>query len=131
MQQFKEKALSLLLSLVAVLAPVKSTLIAVGVLIVADLITGLVASAKKKEPITSAGLRRTVTKMFVYQLAVISGFIAEKYLIGDLMPVTKIVSGMIGIVELKSIFENLNIVSGENLLKQIIEKLGSSNAPKE
>lgn len=127
LQQAKDKLATASLGVFAVLAPVKPTLIAVGVLIVADLISGLIAAAKKKEPITSAGLRRTVTKMFVYQMAVVTGFIAETYLIGDLVPVTKIVSGMIGVVELKSVFENLNIISGQNLLKQIIEKLGSNN----
>src|SRR5687768_11990257 len=84
------------------LAPIKPLLITVEVLVFADLITGVLAARKRKEPIRSAGLGRTVSKMLVYQLAVISGHLVGKYMIDDAIPVVKLVAGVIGLVELKS-----------------------------
>jgi len=117
----------LVLSIFAVLAPIKAILIVTGFLIIADLISGLLAAKKRGETINSAGLRRTVTKMMVYNLAVISGFLVEKYMISDIFPISKLISGVIAIVELKSILENLNKINGTDIFKTIIEKLGSIN----
>lgn len=117
---------AILISSLAVFAPIKHLLLATGVMIFADLITGIMAARKAGEPITSAGLRRTLTKLFVYEAAIILAFIAEHY-ISDILPFVKMTSAMVSVVELKSIYENLNIVSGNQLLKTLIEKLGSSN----
>lgn len=123
----KDKLIALGLSIVAVFAPIQAMIITTGVLIGADLIVGIWAASKQGHPITSAGIRRTVTKMFIYETALLLGFLAEHYLLSDLLPATKIVSGMIGITELKSIYENLNTISGSDLLKTAIAKLGSEN----
>jgi hypothetical protein len=87
---------ALALSILAVLAPIKTVMIVTGVLIFADLILGILAARKRGEPITSAALRRTVSKMIAYQVAIITGFLCEKYLIEDAIPVTKLIAGMIG-----------------------------------
>jgi hypothetical protein len=115
------------ISLFAVFAPIKAIIITVGFLIVMDCITGIFAAMKRGEKISSAALRRTVTKAFVYQSAVITGFLVEVYLIDKAFPINKVVAGLIGVVEFKSILENLNTIHGENLFKSIIEKLGSIN----
>ena len=122
----------ILMSTLAVFAPVKAILIVTGVLIMADLISGIMAAKKRGESISSAGLRRTITKIFVYNMAVVTGFLVEKYMITDIFPVSKLIAGIISVVELKSILENLNTINGTDIFKTIIEKLGSSNdAPKE
>lgn len=118
---------ALALSCLAVFAPIKAMLIVTGVLIFADLVTGVWAAWKRKEPITSAGFRRTATKIFVYETALCLGWLAEHYMLDGAVPVTKIVSGMIGLIEIKSVYENLNVVSDEKLLKSVIDKLGSDN----
>jgi hypothetical protein len=115
------------ISILAVFAPIKAILITVGFLIFMDCITGMLASRKRGEKITSAALRRTVTKAFVYQSAVITGFLVETYLIDKAIPINKIVAGLIGVVEFKSILENLNTIHGDDLFKKLIEKLGSIN----
>lgn len=121
----------ILMSTLAVFAPVKAILIVTGVLIIADLISGIMAAKKRGESISSAGLRRTITKIFVYNMAVVTGFLVEKYMITDIFPVSKLIAGIISVVELKSILENLNTINGTDIFKSIIEKLGSSNdAPK-
>lgn len=119
-----------ILTIVAILSPIHTVMIAAGVLIVADLITGIIAAKKRGEPISSAGFRRTVSKMLVFQSAVICGFITEQYLLKGTVPVTNIVASVIGLTELTSILENLNSISGTNLLQDIIKRIGSDNDKK-
>ncbi len=123
----KELALKLALVIVAVLAPIHAMLIVVGILIVADMVTGVWAAFKRGERVNSASLRRTISKFVIYNIAVISGFLLERYLLSDIFPVSKIVAGVIGLVEFTSIMENLGSISGQNVFKLIITKLGSQN----
>lgn len=118
---------NLILAGLAALAPIKPVMITVGALIVMDLVAGVAAAIKRKESIRSAALRRTVSKMLVYQVAVISGFLCETYLIDHALPVSKLVAGMIGAVELKSILENVNEVNGSPIFDKLIKSLGSIN----
>lgn len=117
-----------LLVLAAILAPIKPLLLACGALIVADMITGIFAAHKRKEAINSADMRRSLTKMVVYQIAIISGFVLEKYMLDGLLPVSKVVSGVIGMVEFKSILENASVIAGQDILKLVMDKMGSKNA---
>lgn len=123
----KEWLMAVLLSCVAVLAPIKAVLVTVGILIVADALTGMYAAHKRGEKISSAAMRRTLSKMLVYQGVVILGYLLEANLMDHLMPVAKIVASAIGMVEFKSILENSNSIVGTNVLKSIISKLGSDN----
>jgi hypothetical protein len=126
----KDFIIKLLLAAIAVLSPIKTVIIATGVVIILDLISGVVRAVKAKEAIQSSVMRRTVTKFLVYQLAIISGFIIETYLLSGI-PITKLVSSVIGLVEIKSILENLNDIYGQNIFKSILDKLGSDNSKSE
>ena len=57
----KDFITGLLVSTVAVFAPIKAVILVTGILIFADLFTGIMAARKKGEKITSAGLRRTTS----------------------------------------------------------------------
>lgn len=118
---------ALLVSMISVFAPIQSILITVGILIFTDLILGILAAKKRGERINSAAMRRTVSKMLIYQLAIITGFLCEIYLIGGLIPISKLVAGVIGMVEFKSILENSDTISGEPIFKKLIKRLGSDN----
>lgn len=126
----KDMVVGLLLSTAAVFAPIKMVLLVTGVLIFADLVTGIIAARKRKEPITSAGLRRTVTKVFIYNAAIMLGFLAETYMLDGFLPISKIASSLIALVECKSLYENLDEIRGGNLFKSLIDKLGSVNDEK-
>jgi hypothetical protein len=126
----KDFAAKLALVIVAALAPIHTVMIVVGILVFADLVTGVWAAVKTQQKFSSAKLRNSVSKAILYQIAVITGFIVEQYLIGDALPVTKIVGGLIGTVEAVSVFENINKILNTNLFAVLIEKLGSSNLPK-
>lgn len=123
----KDWVTSLGLSILAIFLPAKELFIATGVLIVADLVTGLMAAHKQKKQITSAGLRRTVSKFVIYNVAVGCAFLVQKHMMGDLVPVSNIVSSAIGLTELKSILENVDKIRGGSLIKEILGKLGSIN----
>lgn len=115
------------LATVAIFAPIQALLLTTGVMVVVDLLSGIIAAVKRKEPITSAGLRRTISKIFVYESAIMLAYLAEHYM-SDILPFVKMASAMISVVELKSIYENLSAISGGNpALKVLIDKLGSTN----
>lgn len=123
----KQQLLVLLTAIGAVFAPVKQVMIVTLVIMSIDLVLGVLAAKKRKEPISSSGLRRTIVKFFVYETAICVGFLVQQYMLSDLIPVVKIISTFIGITELKSCLENLDDINGEPILKAIIEKLGSEN----
>lgn len=122
---------ALAISILAILAPIKMVIIMTLVLVVVDLITGVIAAVKRKEPITSAGFRRTTVKILVYELVVILGFLAETYLTGSVIAISKIISSFIGLTELTSIAENLSDITGQPILKILLSKLQSANLPVE
>lgn len=126
----KEFVVKLLVSIAAILAPVKAIVITVGILIIADLVTGIWAAIKRQEKISSAVMRRTISKIVIYQTAVITGFLLETYLLTGLLPVSKIVASVIGLVEFKSVLENGNIILGDDIFKSVLQKLGSDNDKK-
>ncbi len=101
------------------LMPVRSVMIAISVLVIADLVTGLWASAKEKVPITSNAFGRTIGKTFLYQLSIVIAFVLETYLIEG-MPVVKAVAGLIGIKEGKSFFENIHRITGIDFWSDIL-----------
>ena len=123
----KEWLLALALGAAAALAPIKAVMITVGILIFADAASGMYAAWKRGEKISSAAMRRTLSKMFIYQGVVICGWLLEANLIDHLLPVAKICAGAIGMVEFKSILENANDIMGVDIFKTVISKLGSDN----
>jgi phage-related holin len=112
---------------VAALAPIHAMIVAIFVIVIIDFVTGLMAAYKMGDSITSAGFRRTLSKLVIYQLGLISGHLIEDYLILDAFPVAKIIAGIIGLVELTSILENCNIVYGGNLFRALLQRIGSVN----
>ncbi len=113
--------------IVAALAPIQAVILSVGILVIADMITGVWAAVKRGREIRSAGLRRTVSKLLIYEIAIIAGFVVETHLVSGLIPITKILGGVIGLVELKSVLENANAITGGDIFKLILQRLGSKN----
>lgn len=127
MKAFTDYLQPLLISTLAVFAPIKSVLVVTFVLIICDMISGILAALKRGEKISSAGLRRSVTKFLVYNMAIITGFLVEHYMLSMIFPISKLIAGLISIVELKSILENLNTVNGSDIFKSVLNQLGSKN----
>lgn len=117
---------SLALAIIAVFAPIQAAITTVAVLIAIDLITGIMASKKRGGPITSAGIKRTVGKVLLYEAALCVSFLVQTYLTGDILPAVKLISALIGVTELKSILENMDSISGQSLFKTLISKIVQS-----
>jgi hypothetical protein len=108
-----------------VLLPVRPVMIAAGVLIVLDMITGMLASRKQGERITSSGLKKTVGKMFLYQSSIVVGFLMEHYLLEGI-PVVKVIAGIIALTEGKSFFENVHRITGIDFWSEALAKIQSA-----
>lgn len=115
-----------LLACLAVFAPERGAFITVITLTVADLICGLLAARKRGELITSAGLKRTLGKIALYEVALALAYLAQVFLIGPILPAANIVAAVIGMTELKSVLENLDTISGGSILKIVIARIAST-----
>lgn len=118
------------LAAVAVLAPVHSVISTAICLIVIDFLTGCIAAYKCGDKLTSAKISRSFAKGFVYTVGISVGFLVETYMLKGLLPVSTIAASAIGLTECLSIYENLNKISGTNVLRSVIDKLSSQNLPK-
>ena len=79
-----------LLALVTIFLPIKELMITIGFLVGADMIVGIWKAIKLGIKIRSRRMSDSVTKMLLYQLAIVSGFLIETYIIEQLIPINKI-----------------------------------------
>lgn len=114
---------TLLVALFIIFAPIKAAIITVSVLVIMDLVLGMAVSLKAGRKITSDGMKRTCIKLGVYELTILLSFLVETFLSGSLVPVSKIATTIIGLTELKSVMENLDLLAGGSLLNSFIRAL--------
>lgn len=126
---FLSKPLQYLTLLGVFMAPLKTTAFAIGFLVLVDLATGIWASVKRGEPITSDRMVVTVRKSFLYLLALIVAHVAETYVFSG-VPLLKVIAGMIGATELLSFSENFEAITGVPLRKRLGALLGREQKDK-
>lgn len=114
----------LVVILITFFAPILPAMIAIGLLIIIDTITGIITSRRNRETITSKRLGGTITKLFLYELLIIASSLCETYLFPELMFV-KITLAFISIVEFRSINENIQKTTGLPFLAYIKAYLDS------
>ena len=127
----RTKLLLLATSFLAVLSPVKPMIYVALLAIVLDTIFGIWRSVKKGgwKAIRSRRLSHVVSKSLLYCGAILFIFLVEKYIAADLLAhfiavdlvMTKIVAFFCVAVEIKSINESYESVTGKNLLKSLRE----------
>jgi phage-related holin len=118
---FKKWAIALVMSGLSMLAPAANLMFAIGFLVVSDFITGVLAARKREEPINSKKMRNSVTKGIGYMVAILVAYLMQKAFIKD-FEVMKIVAALIAFIELKSIDENLESLTGKSLFNQFLKK---------
>ena len=123
-KMLKDWIVSISIAALGVLAPTKPLLIVVGVLIFMDTVTGVWAAYKRKERLSSNRFFRLPMKMLLYHIAILSGFLLQKYLLDDVMPVSKLVAAAIGTTEFYSMIENVQSITGKNIFEEVLSKLG-------
>jgi len=116
----------ILLSTLAFIAPVNGLMLSIGFLLFIDLILGIMTARKNGIPIQSKELKKTVIKMLLYQVTVISAFILDTYFIQMGSIVVRITALSVGITEAKSIFEHVGTLTGLDIWSVLKDKLKSS-----
>ena len=127
----KTKLFLLATSFLAVLSPVKPMIYVALLAIVLDTLFGIWRSIKKGgwKSIRSRRLSHVISKSLLYCGAILFIFLVEKYIAADLLAhfiavdlvMTKIVAFFCVAVEVKSINESYESVTGKNLLKSLRE----------
>ena len=116
------------------LTPIIPLILIVGGAIVLDTLTGVYKSKKKDIPITSKGYRSIVSKMVMYNAAVILFFCIETYILQDIIGLltdinlilTKVVTTTLLFIEVKRINENYEEVTGVDAFKEFKKLLKRS-----
>ncbi len=108
----------IIIMLFAILAPIQTTMFAIAFLLIADFITGICASLKTKEAITSKKMSHTVIKLILYNFAIVVSMIVEYYLVPEI-PFIRIAAGFIALTEINSFYENINKITGLDIWKAV------------
>lgn len=98
--------------------PIYPAMVAVGLLIVLDTITGVIAAKKNGESIISKKFGMSVTKSLLYQLLIISAHLCETFLFTQI-PFVKLSLAFLSITEFTSIAENFQKATGKKFLSFI------------
>ncbi len=108
----------------AVFLPIKELMLTIGFLVGADMVVGIWKALKLKQRIRSRRMSDTITKLLLYQIAIMSGFLIETFIISELIPITKLVATVIAVIEFKSIIESIESVTGKDLWGKIKTIIG-------
>lgn len=112
-------------SLLTIFLPILPLLLLVGLFILSDTILGVWAAKKRGEEITSRKLSAIISKMVLYQSAVIIGFLLDKHLLGEFIKIfishelffTKMITMTLIFIEGVSLSENFESITGKNIMK--------------
>ena len=113
--------------------PISGILFLIAFAILVDTITGIWKSRKLKIPITSRGLSAIVSKLFLYEVAVILTYMIDKFILNDIILVffsiplmlTKILALVLVSIEVISTSENYEAVRGINIWSSLKNLLKS------
>ena len=113
--------------------PISGILFLIGFAILVDTLTGVWKSKKLGVPITSRKLSAVVSKLFLYEVAVILTYLIDYYILNDIilqffsvpLMLTKILSLVLVSIEAISISENYKAVKGIDIwssLKNLLQR---------
>lgn len=120
MNTLKQNLLDIVALIVVFFTPVHAALLTVVALGLVDFITGIWAAKKRQETITSNKMFRSIVKVTIYNLLILISYLVEKYMI-DYLPLTKIATSCIAVIEMKSLYENSSDILGIDLWSRVKE----------
>lgn len=120
-----------LIIVAAFLIPIKPLILTVGICIAIDTFMGIWRAKKQKENITSRKLSNIISKMVLYDIAVILFYCIEHFILSDIIAkftdinllLTKLVAATLVMIELKSIDESFVLIKGYSLWTKFKELL--------
>jgi len=125
--------LTLISIITAFFLPISGIIFLVGFLILIDTITGVWKAKKLKQPITSRKLSAIISKLALYEVAVIMLYLIDYWILDAIvlkffsvpLLVTKITALTLCSIELISISENYKVIYGLNIwqsLKNLLKR---------
>jgi len=138
LHQLQENTIVLIATIGAFLLPIKPLIILVGVVIALDTFTGLWKAIKLKQKITSRKLSNVISKMILYQGAVLTIFFIEHLVLGEFVGLfvqipfflTKVLAIVLVGIETISMHENFETISGINIWKTFKKLVSRANEAK-
>ena len=129
----KQYIIQLLAVVGAFFLPISGILFLIGFAIVLDTITGLWKAKKLKIKITSRKLSAIISKLMLYEIAVIGFYLIDYFILNDIimkffsvpLMLTKILSLVLCSIECISINENIKAVKGVDIwsaFKQLLRR---------
>lgn len=129
----KQSMFQLLAVIGAFFLPISGILFLIGFAIFIDTLTGIWKAKKLKIKITSRKLSAIISKLFLYEVAVIGFYLIDYWILNDIimkffsvpLMLTKILSLVLVSIEAISISENYEAVRGINIwsaFKQLLQR---------
>jgi hypothetical protein len=123
LSSIQKSSLQLLAVVSTFFLPITGILFLIGFAIVIDTITGIWKSKKLNIPITSRKLSAIISKLMLYEIAVILFYLIDRFILNDIILVffsiplmlTKILALVLVSIETLSIGENIKAVKGIDL----------------
>lgn len=112
--------------LISFFTPLTWWLVAVGLFVGVDFITGILKSKKQGEEIKSKKMFTTVTKFIAYGLGIIVAHSLSLLFFPD-FPAVKLIAGFVAFIEVKSLDENIKGITGFSLFGDILKMLNPKN----
>lgn len=98
------------------------SLLAITFFVICDTITGTIASVRLGEPFTSRRLRDSFTKLLGYGIGILVALVFERQFMPDIAAV-KMIAAFLAYIELKSINENIEKLTGKNIFNSVIKTI--------
>lgn len=125
----------------AFLLPIRGLLICVGFAIVIDTVMGVYKAKKLNgwKSVSSRKLSELISKMFLYEGAIILFYAMDKFIMGEFIALfigvplflTKILAATLCFIEIKSIDETVKIITGKSVWERFRELLARAKEAKE
>jgi len=123
LSSIQKSSLQLLAVVSTFFLPITGILFLIGFAIVIDTITGIWKAKKLGIPITSRKLSAIISKLMLYEIAVILFYLIDRFILNDIiltffsvpLMLTKILSLVLVSIEVISISENYKAVKGIDL----------------
>jgi hypothetical protein len=123
LSSIQKSSLQLLAVISTFFLPITGILFLIGFAILVDTITGIWKSKKLGIPITSRKLSAIISKLMLYEVAVILFYLIDRFILNDIiltffsvpLMLTKILSLVLVSIEVISISENYKAVKGIDL----------------
>jgi Bacteriophage holin family len=120
LSSIQKSSLQLLAVISAFFLPITGILFLIGFAILVDTLTGIWKAKKLKLAITSRRLSAIISKLMLYEVAVIGFYLIDKFILNDIiltffsvpLMLTKILSLVLVSIEVISISENYKAVKG-------------------